>query len=215
MPNFIAEGKNDDIDNLYNGTHSGLTPRNAEWLFNEIQGIPNAINCSQSCTTNYDALLSVPSQICSSSPIGINGLQQGESVSWSTTGSILSVSPTSPSYAMATRNNGLNGNVVIIPKVTNKCGTAPVSPAKVYVGGPSFNYISYDGSAGAYPFCEGGTIPYTAMQDHIVSVEAEGGGSYITFSIVNLGGKYGGVSGSQLYPPNLILYLNQVQSIFQ
>lgn len=51
--NFIAQEQfSSGGQSYYNQTHPIFTPRNAEWIYDEMQGIGNTLNCSSACQPN-------------------------------------------------------------------------------------------------------------------------------------------------------------------
>lgn len=79
--NFIAQETNNT--GTSNNAHIRFTARNSRWLFNEMEELPNLVNCSNECSNPYS--IQGESMFCNSSNYSIKGLPRGASVVWSST----------------------------------------------------------------------------------------------------------------------------------
>ncbi|HMI64798.1 MAG TPA: hypothetical protein VK517_02110 [Cyclobacteriaceae bacterium] len=87
VANFIAQERfvNGSI-NYYNQAHPRFTPRNAQWMYNEMESpTGNNLNCSSDCQIDYGGNISGPSIVCSAnSTFTVNNLPTSvTSISWS------------------------------------------------------------------------------------------------------------------------------------
>jgi hypothetical protein len=60
--NFIAQERVSST--TYSESHPRFTPRNAQWIFNEMQSITNTLNCPSFCNIDYGASVSGSSYLC-------------------------------------------------------------------------------------------------------------------------------------------------------
>jgi hypothetical protein len=133
---FIAQEtvNSSSSGNATNNVHIRFTARNSRWLFNEMENLPNTVNCSDSCSNPY--YISGNSPICNSESYFIPGLQRGASVSWS-------VSPNSVAFSSTTNNpttitKTADANVTLTANITNACGGIPITLTKnIQVGVPT------------------------------------------------------------------------------
>ncbi len=115
--NFIAQ-ETVTSQGLYNNASMRFTARNARFLFNEMEGLPNFENCSNECSNPY--LISGSNIICTNGSFSIPGLPTGSSVTW--TVSPLNIADLSCINCLAptlTKEN--NGKVMLTATVTNAC----------------------------------------------------------------------------------------------
>ena len=121
------------FDNYYGPTgssepHVTLTYQNVQWIFNELDGTPQAAPANYS--TNYPIqLLSGTEPICNSATYKVNNLPVGSSVSWSV----------SPSNIAAVNSTGTvtkigNGIITLTATITNSCANFTVTKPNITVG---------------------------------------------------------------------------------
>lgn len=82
--NFKAQEKYTDVNQplQYNKDHRFFTAKNAEWLFNEMQGIaPNNLNCSNDCQLDFTMIAN--QTLCTNHTYSISPVVQGTTVTWS------------------------------------------------------------------------------------------------------------------------------------
>jgi hypothetical protein len=119
---FIAqEAFTSGSSTSYNNTHIRFTARNSQWLFDEMQGIANTINCTSECSLGL--AISGPAAFCSSATYTLN-VPSTASISWipSPTG-FVSLVPSGNSVA-ATRTG--QGPLTLTASL-NSCATASLS----------------------------------------------------------------------------------------
>ncbi|MBS1486802.1 MAG: T9SS type A sorting domain-containing protein [Bacteroidetes bacterium] len=134
-----------------------------------------------------------PAIICSTATYSINNNTASNQVKWSVNLSqALNIDPNTGTATVL----AYGGPAKIMATFTNGC-TVPITPLDIYVGLPSFNTISIDGNIQAYPFCDAGNIPYTALVDHIVEISVSGNTSP---PVMTLNKNSAVVSGSSLSP---------------
>ncbi len=152
--NFIAQ-ESVTSQGLYNNASMRFTARNARFLFNEMEGLPNYENCSNECSNPF--LISGSNTICTSGSFSIPGLPTGASVAWTVSPSnIADLSCTNCLFPSLTKVN--NGKVMLTATVTNACflqglqvqSEITIGTPSPYIGG-TFN----DGGSGGNQPLEG------------------------------------------------------------
>jgi len=187
VANFIAQEVNYNPTPVYNSTHANFTPRNSQWLYQEI--VPptggNNINCSTSCSTSYAGLINGPLYLCTSGTYTLNNLPSGASLSWSSNNTGLSINGTT---GVATQVNNWFGGVNITANITTGCGlTSPNIP--IWVGHPNAGG-SLNKDINNPPFCVGATVianintvngatGYSWVSGNPNILEVSGGGTYV------------------------------------
>ena len=101
---FIAQ---EGSGGTFNESHTRFTARNAEWLFDEMEGITNTLNCSSNCQTAFS--ISGPAQFCTTATYSIPNLPSGATVIWSTN---------NPAAVILTAS-GTGQNTVTLDKLAN------------------------------------------------------------------------------------------------
>ncbi|MTI25045.1 choice-of-anchor Q domain-containing protein, partial [Fulvivirga kasyanovii] len=86
--NFISQERNPGEVNgsEHNSRHIQFTPRNAQWLLNEMEGVPdNNLNCSADCEPDGISVLG-SATICSQETYTVDNLPDGYAISWANNG---------------------------------------------------------------------------------------------------------------------------------
>lgn len=139
---------------LYNNASMRFTARNARFLFNEMEELPNTENCSVECFNAYK--INGDENICSSSSIYfIPGLQRGATVTWSVSPSNLVTTTVSNNRLTVQRIGSTNGLLTITATITGGCNSPYTETRDVVVGTqrPSdYSICGYDPNDGCrYP----------------------------------------------------------------
>lgn len=82
--NFKAQEQYTDVNQplQYNKDHRFFTAKNAEWLFNEMQGItPNNLNCSNNCQLDFTMIAN--QTLCTNHTYSISPVIPGTIITWS------------------------------------------------------------------------------------------------------------------------------------
>ncbi len=69
--------------NIYNIPHTDFTARNSRWIFNEMQGNTQPVDCDDYCEPAGGLSISGDGQICESGTYSISNLPPGATVTWS------------------------------------------------------------------------------------------------------------------------------------
>lgn len=108
----------DDGSTLSNNYHIQFTARNSQWMYDQMEGISDALNCSSSCTPDYT--ISGSSAVCTNSTYSVSGLADGATVTWSASpAALVSFSPVTGSSTTVTKL--YNGTTTISAKIS-PCG---------------------------------------------------------------------------------------------
>ena len=92
---FIAQETVQGNPIIYNNLHLQFTQRNAQWMYNEMEGITNTLNCSSECS-NTGFTVSGSDLFCNSGTLCISGAQPGTGFTWTAAPSTaVSLSPQS------------------------------------------------------------------------------------------------------------------------
>ena len=134
--NFIAQETNAGASNV---SHTLFTARNANWLFDEMEGIANTRNCSNECSPDYS--ISGNNPICSTEVFSINGLQNGATVTWNVSPKkVVNITASGNQVSIVKTNNGL---FTLTATITDACGSTNfITLTRNLTAGPLSPYIS-------------------------------------------------------------------------
>jgi len=120
-----------------NQAHPGFTSRQASWIFSEMQGINNNINCATECPINAEGLTIIPADpVCASGvTYSVSGLPAGTPVRWSSSDAAL-LTFTNPNSGQATVGTG--SGLVTITAVFGICNNSIVR--QIWVGRPIVSF---------------------------------------------------------------------------
>jgi len=106
-----------------NQAHPDFTRRQASWIFNEMQGINNTINCALKCPINVGGLSIIGSNtICSPSEMySMANLATGLSITWNSSNTAIAT-VSNPTGNTVTVNKVGVGSFNLIATLTNSCG---------------------------------------------------------------------------------------------
>lgn len=204
--NFIAqEGPQGGTGN-FNEVHTRFTARNAHWLYNEMENIPNNnLNCSSDCQISVEEMpISGASSICSSSTYSINNLPVSASVVWSASPSGKVTISGSGNSVTITPIGSSSGSVIITAVVNTICGTRTITK-QIYLGAPVITPLNYTYNLNSYPLKKYSSVANNEVCDLFTTVEAffdvQGSDiSYVTpISITNPSAGWGQVGNSSFY----------------
>ncbi|WP_148233540.1 T9SS type A sorting domain-containing protein [Pseudopedobacter saltans] len=172
---FIAQ---DASVSIYNESHTRFTARNAEWLFKEMENVAgNTLNCSSTCFPNTNnALITGPTQLCSTATYQIPNLPTGSTVTWTASGLEI-VSSNNKQITVKPEGNGL---AVITASIATKCGNIEVSTDPIFVGQPNtagITEVYNDGmGSGSWTLCSnapGYDNYYNTFSYEIYAIDSE------------------------------------------
>lgn len=147
--NFVVSGLNGSRANkfvtqefygsLYNAPHTEFTPRNAEWIYNEMQLATQPFNCKNYCTTAYT--ISGPSNFCVSSVYSVEGLVPGSTITWSASAPNM-VQFSCATCAQTTITRLYSGVITLTATINDNCGGGTVTlTTTVTIGVPDQNSL--------------------------------------------------------------------------
>lgn len=144
---FIAQETVQNSPSVSNNVHIRFTARNSHWLFNEMENIPNTLNCSNECSNPY--YIQGQNLFCNiSGNYFVPGLQRGATITWTASpGGIVNInSPNSLETTLLKVNAGF---VTLTATINNACGANPtvISKANITVGSPKPGPISWTWNA--------------------------------------------------------------------
>lgn len=128
---YIAQETNTS-QSLYNNASMRFTARNARFLFNEMELLPNSENCSPECSNPF--AIAGNSPVCSSDIFWIPGIQRGTSITWnvSPANGIVNFLPNGQQVTLTKINNG----TVTLTATFTTCGVASSVSRVITIGIP-------------------------------------------------------------------------------
>ena len=187
---FIAqETVGTSSTNATNNAHIKFTARNSRWLFNEMENLPNTVNCSDSCSNPF--YIKGGDVLCTSSSYFIPGLPRGATVTWSASNGYVSFNSSTANPVIVTPTG--HGTVTLIATISNACGgSVVITKPNVLVGTP---YTGFNISG--YPYSD---------QDCYEVESINSFQSTVAFGQSGTGRQWGyrilGVTGDIIYPYN-------------
>jgi hypothetical protein len=115
---------------LYNRNHTDYTPRNARWIYNEMENITQQVTCADQCIQQL--AIDSAASFCTTNTYTIPLLPAGASVIWSVTN-------TSPAFSLTYNVSNSNtftltctraGSATITATITGNCIATPISLTK-------------------------------------------------------------------------------------
>jgi hypothetical protein len=134
---FIAQETVQNNAALTNNVHIRFTARNSHWLFNEMENLPNTLNCSNECSNAY--YISGNNPICNTETYFIPGLPRGATVTWSFNPSNLVTTSTNGNNITLQRVVSANGELTLTATISNACGGNNVINKTISIGTPTTN----------------------------------------------------------------------------
>jgi hypothetical protein len=133
---FLAQERiNTTLGLLFNYPHPLFPTRQAQWIFNEMQGLPSPQACSQECSATASLVISGPPTVCGTTTYTSPMQDPGYTYAWSTTQPSRFTTTTGTGPTFTTSNIG-SSSAYILLTVTTNCG--PVSFSKyVTIGQPA------------------------------------------------------------------------------
>jgi hypothetical protein len=144
---FIAQETVQNNPSVSNNVHIRFTARNSHWLFNEMENLPNTLNCSNECSNPY--YIQGQGLFCiTSGNYFIPGLQRGATITWSATPAGI-VNINSPNSLQTTLTKVTVGFVTLTATISNACVANPtvISKSNIIVGSPKPGPISWTWNA--------------------------------------------------------------------
>ena len=144
---FVSQEFYQNTNNIF---HTDYTPRNAKWMFNEMENITQPISCIDVCQPGEGGYqISGPEVVCTTGIYTISGLPLGTVFTWgvSGNGTIASISPNGLSATVTRIGSGLVNVIATIPAVANCIPQQEVTKA-VKVGPPSAGTLFAQYSSG-------------------------------------------------------------------
>jgi hypothetical protein len=126
---------------LYNNSSMRFTARNARFMFNEMEELPNIENCSAECSNPY--YIEGNPLLCESRSYFIPGLPRGATVSWAVAPSGIVIPP--PNGNPITLNKLTDGVITLTATISNACGgSIVIQGPNITVGTPKFTVGGVD-----------------------------------------------------------------------
>jgi hypothetical protein len=128
-----------------NVTHTDFYARTCRWLYEEMQNIPQTVNCEDYCSNNNLYSITGTRLVCSNATYTIPNLPPGSIVNWSLASgaSVLSLVPSGSQVIVYNNNSGI-ANTNLIATITSANCTTPIVITKPisadYTNGVSFPY---------------------------------------------------------------------------
>lgn len=153
--NFIAqEGPftNSNGFSVNNNGHRFYTPRNANWIFNEMEGItPNDLNCSNNCQPVFTIV--GDENLCTSNSYKFDQLPLNGTITWSSSNSsLVTLSSANSNPVTLTRVGGQAGYITLTATAIF-CGQTIPKSKQIFVGlpdAPSIGPSNYDVQCGTF-----------------------------------------------------------------
>ena len=127
---FIAEAGTPVFSpSRYNFPHPFFRGRQAHWLYNEMEGIPNTLACSTECSPYANISIAGPATICvnSAGNYTLAGAPANAVANWTVSGPAgIFVSSSSGNTAQITAGSAL-GNYTVTANLVTPCGLLPFS----------------------------------------------------------------------------------------
>ena len=185
--NFIAQETNSGISNV---SHTLFTARNANWMFDEMEGIANTRNCSAECNPPY--FISGANAVCSTAVFSIPGLENGATVIWSTNYGYVSFSSTTSNPVTVTAIG--SGTITLTATISTPCGGSSIviTKSNIQIGGP---YTGF--TISSYPYADQSCYEVESINSFQATLAyGESGTGY------QWGHRVLGVTGDIMYPYN-------------
>ena len=162
----------------YNTGHRFFTAKNANWLFNEMEGIiPNDLNCSSSCQPAFNII--GDAELCTSKTYSFDQIPANGTINWSLTPSgIASLVANSDKTVTLTKQQ--NGKVTLTGSTTF-CGTTVIANKEITVGTltPTIQSVTYFGNEVGLTALSIPDATYNWYEGGILT-ESGGSNTYIT-----------------------------------
>lgn len=134
---YIAQEQFSFGSNTYfNQNHTDFTARNAEWIYDEMQGISNNLNCSNECGGGTNSITGSESVCSSPSSYTLNTIPGGTTITWSVLPANIVNGPNPIVGPQTTLEAIGSGTVTLTANMTNTCGVLPPIHKTVKVGLP-------------------------------------------------------------------------------
>jgi len=156
----------------FNEFHTDFTSRNARWIFNEMENIPQPISCEDQCTSPD---IIGQDEFCNYGTYSVN-VPPGATVNWTISpspnhfvsaaanGSTLNLTQLPLTY----QNLGNSGEIIITANITSACGNSALQRT-VFVGNrlPGYTLMAPNGYCEGDPFeAIASTLHYTQGQTY-------------------------------------------------
>jgi hypothetical protein len=130
---------------LFNRNHTDYTPRNAKWIYNEMENITQTVTCEEYCNNSNVYVISGTRLICSSASYSIANLPTGSTVTWSLSSpsTALSLIPNGNQVTVTNNNSGIANRTLIATITVPNCAIPIVISKPIsadYTNGASFPY---------------------------------------------------------------------------
>ena len=129
---FIAqEAFTSGSSQQYNKEHIAFTPRNAQWMYNEMQNIANTLNCSSECSVVTGSAITGPTSLCGTQTYQVTNIPPGHTVSWTASPAGVVNIVNNGSSLTVTQVAGNAGVVTLTGTISNLCATITSAPINV------------------------------------------------------------------------------------
>lgn len=137
---FIAQETVQNNPSLTNNVHIRFTARNSQWLYNQMEGIANTLNCSSECVV---AGLSISGNgtLCTTGTYCVSNIPATTQITWTATPSIVSLAPVGNGSCVNVSRVS-NGNVTLTARTA--CSTSVTKAVRVGIYSTSdYNITQY------------------------------------------------------------------------
>ncbi len=126
----------------YNIFHTDFTPRNSEWIYKEMQNLPQTYDCDDYCDPNSSIIIGDNSFCNTSNSYSIPSLPPTSVVVWSATPSgIVTINSSGTSVTLSKQADGI---ITLTATVSNTCfGQSVISKPNILVGSPKPGQVTF------------------------------------------------------------------------
>lgn len=154
-----------------NNVHIRFTARNANWMFNEMENLPNTLNCSSECSNAY--YIKGDSYFCTNGIYSVPGLSGNTNITWSASPSIVSFAPGNTPQTTVSKQS--DGNTTLTANIITCSGGSATLTKSVSVGNAvsgtynvNSNYVVSNNNTMDY---DGGSVMQPASQSVLFSMQ--------------------------------------------
>ena len=139
---YVSQEFYQNSNNIF---HTDYTPRNAKWIYNEMENITQTVSCLDHCGITT---INGPLTLCGTNTYRVLNLPPGSTVIWSATPAGL-VNFGSPNLPQTTVSQTGSGTATLRVTISNTCNSPAVTKV-ISVGAPSPNSYSVLGAGTVY-----------------------------------------------------------------
>lgn len=138
---FIAQETTPNNSATTNNVHIRFTARNSRWMFNEMEGLANNLNCSSECSTSGLSIAG-DNPLCTTATYCINNIPANAAITWTASpANLVSITPVGNGRC-ADISRTFSGNVTLT--ATAACNVSTIKTIRVGVYSTSdYNITQY------------------------------------------------------------------------